>query len=278
MAGGSLTILGCGPSRGLPTAGGYWGECDPTEPRNARTRTCALFSYDERNFLIDAGPDLRQQFLREKITRVDGVFLTHAHSDHTAGLAELASVLQTKPMPIYIPSHSQDEILNRFSYVFDQGPPYFYGFAKALPFDAPVVLDPFWAAPFEQDHRYVLSSGLRFPGWAYSTDVCDFSEETLLWLRGIDLWVLDCLNPCPRKKPKTHANGAQVKRWIDIVRPQRVVLTHMGFRMDYQTWKNEFGSNVELAYDGLKIDLPALGAAIPAAAPPKARLSCNADS
>jgi phosphoribosyl 1,2-cyclic phosphate phosphodiesterase len=98
-----VTILGCGPSWGVPRIGGDWGNCDPANPRNRRRRVSALVEEGGRVLLIDTSPDLRQQLLDANVQRIDAVLFTHAHADHLHGIDDLRSVnrLMRGALPIY---------------------------------------------------------------------------------------------------------------------------------------------------------------------------------
>ena len=98
-----VTILGCGPSTGIPAIGPDWGACDPNDPRNRRRRASVLIECRGKIVLIDTSPDMREQLLDAHIRRLDAVILTHAHADHLHGLDDLRSVnrLMQRPIPLY---------------------------------------------------------------------------------------------------------------------------------------------------------------------------------
>ena len=123
-----ITVLGCGPSWGVPRIGNDWGACDPKNPKNRRTRCSLLVEEGGQTVLIDTPPDLRQQLLAAQIRQIDAVLFTHAHADHSHGIDDLRSVnrIVGKPMPIYGDPHTLSELRTRFRYIFapvDEGAP-----------------------------------------------------------------------------------------------------------------------------------------------------------
>ena len=114
-----ITVLGCGPSTGVPVIGGNWGRCDPDDPRNRRRRVSVLVEQGGVVILIDTSPDLREQLLDAAVTRIDAVVLTHAHADHLHGIDDLRSVnrLMRSAIPLYADEQTLAEIRRRFDYV-----------------------------------------------------------------------------------------------------------------------------------------------------------------
>ena len=114
-----VTVLGCGPSTGVPVIGGNWGRCDPNDPRNRRRRVSVLVEIGGVVILIDTSPDLREQLLDAGVTRIDAVVLTHAHADHLHGIDDLRSVnrLMRSAIPLYADARTLGEISSRFGYI-----------------------------------------------------------------------------------------------------------------------------------------------------------------
>lgn len=260
-----ITILGCGAAPGVPVIGPYWGNCDPKEPRNRRRRVSILIDDDqpEGPVLVDTSPDLREQLLDAEVGRIGAVLYTHSHADHLHGIDDLRSLnrRQLAAIPTYGTAETLASIAKRFGYAFDppsqiDGKIFFY--KPSLEPHTVVPGQAFKAAgltvmPFEQDHGFgTRSTGYRFGPAAYSTDVLDLSDEAFAALRGIRLWIVDCMSyqPIP-----THAHLDKVLRWLDRVRPDRAVLTHMGTELDYQRLKSELPPDVEPAYDGMVLEV-----------------------
>lgn len=252
-----VTVLGCGPSWGVPAIGPDWGECDPTEPRNHRTRASLLIENRGSVLLIDMAPDLRQQLLKAGTTRIDAVLLTHAHADHLHGIDDLRrfNQLTGQAIPLYGMPDTLAEVQDRFAYALRPPMP---GRPLYRPALAPVpITGPFTAAglavvPFAQSHGYSTTLGFRIGPVGYSTDCTDLDDNAFTSLHGVELWVVDCLR---REPHPTHSHVAKTLAWINRLRPRRAVLTHMEQSLDYRTLAAELPAGVEPGYDGLTIDL-----------------------
>jgi phosphoribosyl 1,2-cyclic phosphate phosphodiesterase len=254
-----VTMLGCGPSWGVPRIGGDWGACDPANPKNRRRRVSVLVEEKGAVLLIDTSPDLREQLLAASVQRVDAVLFSHAHADHLHGIDDLRSVnwLMRSAIPVFAAPHALAEIDRRFGYVFEPPKPG-REFAFYKPVLDPRTIDgPFEAAgiavtPFQQDHGYSKTLGFRIGGFAYSTDVVALDEAAFAALAGVEVWIVDCI----RRRPHvTHANLERSLEWVARVKPKRALLTHMDESLDYETLRRELPAGVEPGYDGLVIEL-----------------------
>ncbi|MGH7088286.1 MAG: MBL fold metallo-hydrolase [Stellaceae bacterium] len=254
-----VTMLGCGPSWGVPRIGGEWGACDPAEPRNRRTRVSILVEEGPTRLLVDTSPDLRQQLLAAEVRGVDAVLFTHAHADHLHGIDDLRSVnrLIRKNLPVYADRRTLDEIRTRFGYVFPAlAPESKGGFYKPVlepnEIDGPFVAAGIPITPIEQDHGFSTTLGFRFGDFAYSTDVIRLDERGFSALVGIEVWIVDCMRRAPHV---THSHLAQTLAWIARIKPRRAILTHMDESLDYGSLRRELPPGVEPGYDGLAIDV-----------------------
>lgn len=253
-----VTLLGCGPSTGVPAIGPDWGACDPGDPRNRRRRASLLIQCRGKTVLIDTSPDLREQLLDAEIARLDAVVMTHAHADHLHGMDDLRSInrLMKQAIPLYADRPTLAEIGHRFGYVLEP-PPADGSFYK--PTLTPHAIDgPFVAAglpvvPFAQDHGYSTTLGFRIGALGYSTDVTELDEAAFATLAGIELWIVDCLRYEPHP---THSHLAKTLAWIARVKPRRAVLTHMDRPLDYRELAARLPPGVEPGRDGLIVELP----------------------
>ncbi|HWI27273.1 MAG TPA: MBL fold metallo-hydrolase [Stellaceae bacterium] len=254
-----VTMLGCGPSWGVPRIGGGWGACDPADPRNRRRRCSVLVEDGGKTLLIDTSPDLREQLLAAGVSRVDAVLFTHAHADHLHGIDDLRSVnqLMQSPIPIFGDAATLAEIRSRFGYVFtplesDRQTTYY------KPVLEPHIVEGRFSAAgvavtaFAQDHGFSSTLGFRIGGFAYSTDVIELDDAAFATLSGVEVWIVDCI----RRRPHvTHSHLEKTLGWIARARPRRAVLTHMDESFDYESLSRELPSGVEPGHDGLTIEL-----------------------
>jgi phosphoribosyl 1,2-cyclic phosphate phosphodiesterase len=260
-----VTLLGVGGSAGTPQIGGAdgfgdWGQLDPREPRNRRTRSSIVIeTEDQQRLLVDTPPELRLQLTSTGIGRIDAVLYTHAHADHIAGLDEIRILnrIMGRAMPAYATADMWADVRKRFDYAFK---PYNGGF-----FSRPVLqteeIVPGQTVPvlgldvklIDQDHGYSRSLGLRVRNFAYCTDVVHLDEAGLQTLTGLDVFVVDCFTRA--EKHPTHAGLSQVLAWAERLRPKRTILTHMGPDMDYQALRAILPPEIEPGYDGMVIAL-----------------------
>lgn len=258
-----VRILGCGGSAAVPQLGGAdgrgdWGQCDPAEPRNRRTRSSILLEGDGEGtrLLVDTGPDLRAQLLANAIGRVDALLYTHAHADHLLGLDEVRILnrLMDAPMPTAMFAHTLEEITRRFDYAMKPwtGGGFFRPVlaTQTLRPGEHVTLAGHRLQVFEQDHGYSTTLGFRCGDFAYSTDVAKLDDTAMDILAGVDTWLVGCFQ---RRAHTTHANVTQVLAWVKQLRPRRAILTHMGFDLDYHWLKQNLPEGVEPAHDGMVI-------------------------
>lgn len=259
-----VTILGCGNSAGVPMIGNYWGQCDPEEPRNRRTRPSIAIESEDTTIIVDTGPDFKSQINRENIQRISAVIYTHAHSDHVHGIDDLRVFrLRSKTVvPIYSNFETIREIEQRFAYMFNEnGPDGIYPrsidpiIITQDQFGQPMSIGDIEFTPFEQMHGVsVKTIGLRFGDLAYSTDITDLNQQSLETLAGIKTWIIDC-NGYKMPHNHVHATLKVVLELNEIVQASQVYLTHMPGFMDYQTLIKELPTGYAPAYDGLVLEV-----------------------
>jgi phosphoribosyl 1,2-cyclic phosphate phosphodiesterase len=252
-----VTILGCGGAAGVPGISMGWGACDPANPRNRRRRASILVEQGDTRILVDTSPDLRDQLLDADIRMVDAVIYTHDHADHLHGIDDLREInrVTRQWLPVWGAASVLDTARSRFPYAFEPLEPLGEFIYRPL-LDAHEISGPFAIGeidiiPFDQDHGYSRTLGLRFGSVAYSTDVVQIPEESFAVLEGLDLWIIGCLVDYPHA---THAHVEKALEWIDRVKPRRAVLTHMSSRLDYDTLCETLPPWVVPAYDGLIIE------------------------
>ncbi|MDQ0509188.1 MBL fold metallo-hydrolase [Ancylobacter amanitiformis] len=263
----TFTILGCGSSGGVPRVGQGWGVCDPNEPRNRRRRCSMLVERfgaagePPTRVLIDTSPDLREQLLDAQVDRLDGVLFTHEHADHTHGIDDLRplTIRHRRRIDVHVDAETSAMLHQRFGYCFETPPgsdyppiltEHRFHHGDTIRVDGPG--GPIEATAFRQYHGNILSYGFRIGGLAYSSDLHDLPEESLPYLEGLDLWIIDALRPAPHP---THFSLSEALDWIARLKPRRAVLTNMHTDLDYGTLARELPEGIVPAYDGLKIEM-----------------------
>lgn len=269
MATRRFIILGCGSSGGVPRLadkpGGDWGDCDPSEPRNRRTRCSLLIEQEGLNgltrVLIDSGPDMREQLLRHGIGSLDGVVYTHSHADHCHGLDDLRIVVFNIPgrLPVWADPATQAALMDRFGYAFirPEGSAY-PPILDMNTIDGDVTVSgaggDITLSPFQVNHGAIDALGFRIGDVAYLPDVADMDPHCWDMLKGLDTWILDALRRMPHP---THIHLARALEWIARAAPRRGIITNMHTDMDYRTLVAEMPSGVDVAYDGMTLTYPA---------------------
>lgn len=247
-----VRLLGSGTSTGVPRIGNDWGQCDPAEPRNRRTRASILVRSDTTTILVDTSPDMREQLLAAGIGAIDAVIWTHDHADHAHGLDDLRQMYHARGAPIqgYARADTLASLQNRFRYAFEghNGYPAMVE-GQVLP-DRLTVGD-IDIAVIDQPHGPITSAGLvfRHDGMklGYSTDFNAMTPAMMQHFNGIDLWIVDALRRAPHP---THPTLDQVRSWAAELRVPHSVLMHMDHSMDYRTLLAELPPEIEPGYDG----------------------------
>jgi phosphoribosyl 1,2-cyclic phosphate phosphodiesterase len=260
-----VTLLGTGGSTGVPMIGGAdgsgdWGACDPSEPRNRRTRCSIVIESDAgARLLVDTSPDMRAQLLDCRVPGVDAVLYTHPHADHITGLDDvrLLNRIAGRPLDAFATRPTLDELTRRFGYAFRPWqPPGFFRpvmVPQEVTAGETVCIAGMEVRLFEQDHGFSRSLGLRVGGFGYSTDVVELDDAALDALTGVDTWVVGCF--LRHEAHKTHANLTQVLAWVQRLRPRRTVLTHMGPDMDWAWLTANLPVEIQPGYDGMALYL-----------------------
>lgn len=248
-----LTILGCGTSGGVPKMPEYWGACNPDNPKNRRRRASVMVEEADTRIIVDTTPDMREQMLSAGVRSLDAVFYTHDHADHTHGIDDLRGFFHVAraKVPIYGDEQTIDTLKRRFSYIFrsENGYP---AICAGHVLKGSKTVGNITMLPFEQGHGNGISLGYRFGDMAYSTDLDRLPETAFAALRGVRVWVVDALRYDPHP---THSHLAQTLEWIERVQPERAILTHMTWDMDYDQLRRQLPDGVEPAYDGMEISL-----------------------
>ena len=252
-----LRILGCGTSTGVPRIGPGWGECDPDEPRNRRTRCALLVESGGERLLVDCGPDIRAQLLDAGVGEVDHVIVTHDHADHCHGIDELRPIAQLRKRAI--PIHARRAVLvrlmQRFDYAFE-GSGFYAPVAEPVEAQEELRIGQAVTRFVDQPHGDISSLGLRIDDQGhsavYAIDFNAMSDEMAKLYERADVLICDCLQ---RRPHPTHAHLDAVLGWARELNVGQLYLTHMSNSMDYASLVQELPDWATPAHDGLEIEL-----------------------
>lgn len=264
-------ILGCGSSGGVPRIDGDWGDCDPNNPKNRRSRCSLLVERAESRdalragvatrLLIDTSPDLRTQMLDGAISRIDGVAFTHAHADQAHGIDDVRAFVYRRGerLHAYMNPQTQALLRSRFDYIFQT--PEGSGYPPLMidtglnPGDDAVVDGPggeISLSLFDVVHGQEPCSGLRIGPLAYSPDVNGLDQDAMQALSGATVWIVDALRDKPHP---SHAHVDLALEWLSQIKPDLGLLTNLHIDLDYKALIKRLPERVRPAYDGLEITL-----------------------
>lgn len=250
-------FLGTGTSQGIPVIGSDHPVCKSSDSKDKRLRVSVLIRWDNYSYVVDCGPDFRQQMLTSNCHKVDGIIFTHEHADHTAGLDDIRPFnFRQGEMPIYAHQRVIANMKSRFDYVFETVNK--YPGAPSVKTIEVVNNESFLigdklAIPVNVMHGDLQVFGYRIDDFAYLTDVKTIDNTEMVKLKGLKVLVVNAL----REEPHfSHFNLEEALDFIALVQPEIAYLTHishvMGFHEEVQ---KKLPKNVFLAYDNLEISI-----------------------
>jgi len=251
-----ITFLGTGTSQGIPMIASKDPVCLSKDMKDKRLRSSILISWDEVTYVVDCGPDFRQQMLRENVSLIHGVLFTHEHADHTAGLDDLRPFCyKIGEMPIYLNQRTLDSLMQRFQYIFSTVNRY-----PGAPSVQPNVVNnsPFLAhdlqiTPIEVMHGNLPVTTYRILDFAYLTDVKTIANSEKEKLKKLDVLVINALRI---DKHPTHFNLQEALDFVKEISPKKTYFTHISHKLGFhEAVSKQLPKNVFLAYDGLKIEV-----------------------
>ena len=262
----TVTLLGTGTSTGVPVLGCGCEVCTSDDPRDTRTRCACYVRVGDMGLLVDTGPDFRQQALREDIGRIDAVCYTHHHFDHVVGLDDLRPFFfdNRQTMPCYTHPDTAAVLRRNYDYIFGSDP--YPGAANVSirvvdgPFEVPSRYDNSAAVPVDPIllyHGEMPVYGYRIGGFAYLTDVSRIPEPSYEGLQDVDVLVLDALRP--RSHP-THFSFEEAVATARRVGARETYFVHMTHSVRHAEANARLPDDIQLAYDGLTVEVPALEA------------------
>ncbi len=251
-------LLGTGSSIGVPRIDGFFGKCDPKNPKNYRTRCSAIIKFGDQNILIDTSPDIRKQLLDNKITSISKVLISHHHADQTHGINDLRVfyLKNREKIPVFTNTITKKYLLNTFEYCFKKissYPPtlklnkikndmFFFNkkkkiFIKSIPVGHGEI----------KSLCFIINKKL-----AYASDINKIYKKDLRYFKNLKYLIIDCLRYDPHP---SHYNLSEILSLIKVIKPQKTILTNMTADLDYVELKNRLPKNVEPAFDGLTLNL-----------------------
>ncbi|TXD84169.1 MBL fold metallo-hydrolase [Subsaximicrobium wynnwilliamsii] len=251
-----IRFLGTGTSQGIPVIGSEHPVCLSNDTKDKRLRVSVLVEWDEFKYVIDCGPDFRQQMLRANCTKINGIVFTHEHADHTAGLDDIRPFyFRQGDIPFYAHKRVLGELTKRFDYIFTSKDKY-PGVPSVIQHEIknePFTLGNIEVMPINGYHHKLQVFGFRFAEFAYLTDMKTVATEEREKLKGVKVLVINALR---ETEHISHFNLQEALEFIEDVNPERAYLTHishfLGFHEDVQ---KKLPKNVFLAYDNLQIAL-----------------------
>lgn len=250
-----VTLLGTGTSQGVPVIGCTCDVCRSLDYRDKRLRSSIHIEVDGNSFVIDTGPDFRQQMLRDKINRLDAVIFTHAHRDHTAGLDDVRAYnfLQQMDMPVYGTDEVLAQLKTEYSYIFAKQA--YPGLPRIKVFeitDAPFEINNVKITPLPVRHLHLPVLGFRINNFSYITDANYIPDETIELLKGTEILILNALQKQPHV---SHFNLEQAIAQAEKIKPVKTYFTHISHKLGtHSDISKELPSHIELAYDGLQLE------------------------
>ena len=249
-----LTFLGTGTSQGVPMIGCDCPVCRSNDPHDKRLRSSVLVEYEGLTILVDAGPDFRQQMLRENVRHLDAILLTHNHKDHTGGLDDIRAFnyLEKEAAHIYCEKYVEDALRMEYSYAFAEN-----RYPGAPEWDVHIIDEnPFQIngveiVPIRGRHFKLPVLGYRFGKIAYCTDMNHIAEEEFAKLQGLDHFVINCVR---RGRHISHYSLEEALAVAKRVGAKHTWITHLSHQLPcHAELAAELPDDIQPAYDGLSI-------------------------
>ena len=252
----TVTFLGTGTSQGIPIIGSTHPVCLSTNPKDKRLRVSIIVEWDSYRYVVDCGPDFRQQMLRAKVDRIDGIVFTHEHADHTAGLDDIRPFyFRQGDVPFYAHKRVFEQLTERFQYIFTTEDKYpgVPSVIKNTIKNEPFRLGNIEVVPINGYHHKLQVFGFRFKDFAYLTDMKTIEDKEVEKLKGVKVLVVNALR---EEEHISHFNLEQAIAFINKISPDRAYLTHISHHMGFHDEvQDKLPKNIFLAYDNLQIEI-----------------------
>ncbi len=252
-----IIILGCGSSLGSPWINNNWGNCDEKNKFNLRTRCSIIIQKKNLSVLIDTSPDIKKQFLDNKIIKVDYVLYTHEHADQTSGIFELRPFFfkTRKRINVYANNRTLKILKKKYDYCFFGG----QGYIPILKanniknkFSLGTYNNKINFKTFDVKHGQIHSTAYVFNKIAYLSDCNDIDKKNFKKLKNLNYLIIDCLRRSPHP---SHFNLETALKYINLLKPRKAILTNLHNDLDYNYLKKILPRNIIPAFDGMKIKI-----------------------
>ncbi|RRJ91438.1 MBL fold metallo-hydrolase [Flavobacterium macacae] len=250
-------FLGTGTSQGIPVIGSNHPVCNSNDFKDKRLRVSVWISWENHSFVIDCGPDFRQQMLTSGCQKLDGILFTHEHADHTAGIDDIRPFnFKQGNIPIYLDDRVLVSLKQRFAYVFETVNKY-----PGAPSVEPILvknnqnfkIGDKTAIPIYVMHGDLPVFGYRIDDFAYLTDVKTVEDGEIEKLKGLKVLVVNALREEPHH---SHFSLQEALDFITLVNPEKAYLTHISHTMGFhEEVQKRLPANIFLAYDNLQITI-----------------------
>ena len=247
-----FTILGCGSSLGSPWITNYSAKLKK-KSKNIRTRCCAHIQKGNLSVLIDTSPDIKSQFLNNKIRSLDAIIYTHEHADQTSGIFEMRPFFwkNKKKIPVYASSKTIKELKDKYTFCFSRRHGY-KPIMKANSIKKKFLIKKddtkLYVDAFEVTHGMIKSTGYRFDDIAYISDCNKIDNSVSKKLLNLKYLIIDCLR---KEKHPSHFNFDDAINFVKLVKPEKAILTNLHVDMDYFDLKKRLPNYIMPAFDGL---------------------------
>lgn len=251
-----VTFLGTGTSQGVPVIACDCEVCKSVDYRDKRLRTSIHINVDGQSFIIDSGPDFRQQVLRERIKQLDALIFTHEHKDHTAGMDDVRgfNYKMKKDVQVYAIPRVIEQLKREFAYVFAEDSYPGVPQIEINPIDnQPFSINGVTIRPIEVMHYKLPVLGFRIHDFTYITDAKSIATNEKEKIKGSKVLVINALR---QKEHISHFSLDQALEVIDELKPEQAYLVHLSHQMGlHKDVDEKLPENVAIAYDGLKIEI-----------------------
>lgn len=251
-----VTFLGTGTSQGIPIIGSKHPVCLSTDEKDKRLRVSVLLEWDNYSYVIDCGPDFRQQMLRANVSKINGILFTHEHADHTMGLDDIRPFFfRHGDIPIYGHKRVLKALENRFDYIFETKNKYPGAPSVSVNIieNKPFFLHKMEVIPVNGQHNKLQVFGYRVNNFAYLTDMKTVNSKERKKLKNLDVLVVNALRIEPHE---SHFNLDEALQFISEVKPQKAYLTHISHLLGFhEEVEKNLPDNVFLSYDNLQLNL-----------------------